>query len=186
MSALLDENHARLLLGRIAQRDEPALTELHRLIARRLYAFAFHRSRDHDHAETVVVDTLREVWQSCHKFRGTSQVSTWIFGIARNKSFELWRQSGPDHEDIDNYADELVADTAEVSHALEMEQESRKILGCMDRLSACQRECVQLVHYEGLGLAEIAQIQGVPENTVKTRMYHARRNLRSCLHPAEV
>lgn len=185
MPALLDEHHAQLLLARIGQRDESALAELHRLIARRLYAFAFQRSRDHEHAETVVVDTLWEVWRCSDRFRGESRISTWIFGIARNKSFELWRHSGPDHEDIDSYIDDLPSEYGDLSRALEIKQESRKVLGCMDKLSPSQRECMQLVHFEGLALAEIAHIQGVPENTVKTRMFHARRNLRSCLQPLQ-
>jgi RNA polymerase sigma-70 factor (ECF subfamily) len=186
MPALLDDTQARLLLHKIAGRDEAALAELHRMIGPRLYGFAFQRSRNHEHAETVVVDTLWEIWQSCDRFRGTSLVSSWIFGIARNKSFELWRAAGPEHEDIDNYADELVCEAGDVSQALESKQESRKILLCIEKLSACQRECMQLAHFEGLGIAAIAEIQQVPENTVKTRLFHARRNLRTCLAQAVV
>jgi RNA polymerase sigma-70 factor, ECF subfamily len=48
-------------------------------------------------------------------------------------------------------------------------------------LSAAHRECMQLVYFEGLGLAEVASIQNVPENTVKTRLFHARKLMRSCV-----
>ena len=51
----------------------------------------------------------------------------------------------------------------------------------MEALSPVQRECLYLVFYEGLSLAEVAALQDCPENTVKTRLFHARRNIRQCL-----
>ena len=53
----------------------------------------------------------------------------------------------------------------------------------MGKLSAEHRECVHLVFYEGLGLADVAALQGCPENTVKTRLFHARKKLTNCLKP---
>jgi RNA polymerase sigma-70 factor (ECF subfamily) len=52
---------------------------------------------------------------------------------------------------------------------------------CIEKLSDAQRECVQLVFLEGLALAEIAAVQKVPEGTVKTRLFHGRKNLRECV-----
>ncbi len=181
MTQPIDDVQARDLLQRCAQKDEQALKDLHALMARRIYAFAFHRFRDEVTAETVVVDTLFEVWNSAAKFRGESQASTWILGIARYKLLALWRQRSPSHDDIDDHAETLPSDLDDAETTLSRWQQSRLVQQCMSGLSAAHRECLQLVYFEGLGLAEVAAIQQVPENTVKTRMFHARKNMRSCV-----
>lgn len=68
----IDDTQARQLLQRCAQRDERALVELHRTMARRIHAFAWQRLRSEEDAQTVVIDTLHEVWKSAERFRGES------------------------------------------------------------------------------------------------------------------
>jgi len=51
----------------------------------------------------------------------------------------------------------------------------------METLPDEQREALHLVFYEDMSLGEIAQLQDCPENTVKTRLFHARRKMRECL-----
>ena len=97
MTQPIDDTLVRDLVTRCAQRDERALVELHGLLARRIYAFAFHRLRNEQDAETVVIDTLHEVWKSAARFRGDSMVSTWVLGIARFKGLQLRSQSSPAH-----------------------------------------------------------------------------------------
>lgn len=184
MQPLIDDTHARQLLSRCARRDESALVELHRLLARRIHAFAWQRLRNEEEAQTVVVDTLHEVWKSAARFRGESLVTTWVLGIARFKSMELRRQVQPEADDIDDHADTLAADTDDGEAALARWQEAQAVRRCLAELSAAHRECMQLVYYEGMGLAEVALVQHVPENTVKTRLFHARRQMRTCVEHA--
>jgi RNA polymerase sigma-70 factor (ECF subfamily) len=179
-----DDALARQLLQRCAARDESALVELHRLLARRIHAFAWQRLRDDDMAQTVVIDTLHEVWKSAARFRGESLVTTWVLGIARYKSLEQGRQQAPDADDIDEHADTLAADLDDGEATLSRWQEAEQVRRCMQQLTAAHRECMQLVYYEGLGLADVAQVQQVPEGTVKTRLFHARRQMRSCVEGA--
>jgi RNA polymerase sigma-70 factor, ECF subfamily len=177
----IDDTLARRLLQRCAQKDERALKDLHRLMAPRIYAFVSHRLRDSSAAETVVVDTLYEVWKSAARFRGESKVSTWVLGIARNMMLTQARQAGPEHEDIDELADVLPSLCADGATALSLWQEKQVVHSCMNALSAAHRECMQLVYFEGLGLADVAAVQQVPENTVKTRLFHARKSMRACV-----
>ena len=51
----------------------------------------------------------------------------------------------------------------------------------MDKLSNEHRECMHLAFYESLSLSEIASVQACPENTVKTRLFHARQKIKTCL-----
>ena len=64
---------------------------------------------------------------------------------------------------------------------MEENERLQLLMQCLDRLNDAQREGVQLVYLEGLALKEVAALQKVPEGTVKTRLYHGRRNLRDCV-----
>jgi len=168
-------------LSRCAEQDERALVDLHRILAPRIYAFSFHRFPDEEAAQTIVIDTMYEVWKSAAKFRGDSLVSTWVLGIARYKLMTLWRHVGPDHDDIVDYEDVLPDDTEDGPAALMRWQEEQIVHRCMNDLSPDHRECLQLVYFEGLGVADVAKIQNAQEGTIKTRLFHARKKLRICV-----
>jgi RNA polymerase sigma-70 factor (ECF subfamily) len=179
--AELSDDDVHHLLARLVERDERALRELHELFARRIYLFAVSRLRDEDAAQTVMIDTLFEVWKHPDRFRGESRFSTWLLGIAKYKVLSAFRSRDAVHEDIDDYS-EVIADSATgIVERLEEGQRQQLLMECIDKLSDAQRECVQLVFLEGLALAEIAAVQKVPEGTVKTRLFHGRKNLRDCV-----
>ncbi len=169
------------LLRRIEARDERALRELHALLGRRIVAFALHRTDDMDLAQTVMVDTLMEVWKHPDRFRGESKLSTWVLGIARYKMLTLLRGRDTATEDIDDHAETLESDTPEASVQLERLQQREQLRLCMEKLSRVQGECLHLMFHEGLTVEEIAGLQGVPQGTVKTRLMHGRRQMKTCL-----
>jgi RNA polymerase sigma-70 factor (ECF subfamily) len=179
--AELSDDEVRRLLARLTEGDEHALRELHEIFARRIYLFAVSRLRDEDAAQTVMIDTLYEVWKHPDRFRGESRFSTWLLGIAKYKVLTAFRTRGVEHEDIDDYAEVIADPTAGVVEQLEENQRQQLLRDCIDKLSDAQRECVQLVFLEGMALAEIATVQKVPEGTVKTRLFHGRKNLRDCV-----
>ena len=91
------------------------------------------------------------------------------------------RAGGAIHEDIDELA-ELLASEEPDAFAAVAEQERREgVRHCMEKLQDTHRECLYLVFYEGMSLAEVSAVQAVPENTVKTRLFHARNNIKRCL-----
>lgn len=175
----LDE--ARALLARIGRRDESALRELHDRLARRIFLFAMARLRNEEAAETVMSDTLFEIWKHPDRFRGESRFSTWVLGIAKYKVLSTLRAEPDAHDDVDDYAETLADPNADVAGEIQAHQESVVLRDCIERLNDAQRECIQLVFFEGMALGEIAQIQSVPEGTVKTRLFHARKNLKTCV-----
>jgi RNA polymerase sigma-70 factor, ECF subfamily len=178
-----DENDRALaLLERISAGDEAAMAEFYRLFARQVYAFALRHLGRPAEAEDVVVDCMYEVWNSAGRFGGRSLVRTWLFSIARFRLLDRIRKRGPENAvDIDDMKETLASDDEGGFGALAERQRSEHVAHCMDKLSPEHRECVHLVFYMELPLAEVAEIQNCPENTVKTRLFHAKRNLKRCL-----
>jgi RNA polymerase sigma-70 factor (ECF subfamily) len=182
--APMDNDEVLQLLARIAQGDEPAFKTLYRAFSRRLYAYvAKQLGGDTAQAEEIVADTLYEVWKAPSRFRGEAQFSTWLIGVARNKLLMCWRARKPDarHEDIDDFAELIAGDDHSGFDELAERQRRDGVLHCVQRLSAEHRECIHLVFYEGMALADVARLQTCPENTVKTRLFHARKKLEHCL-----
>jgi RNA polymerase sigma-70 factor (ECF subfamily) len=179
----MDNDEVLRLLARVERADEDAFRALYRAFSRRLYAYVLRQLGDPAQAEEIVADTLYEVWRRPAAFRGDSQFSTWLIGIARNKVLMAFRGRKPDsrHEDLESIAEVLPAEGGSAFDAVAEAQRREGVLHCMDKLSDEHRECVHLVFYEGLALAEVAEVQGCPENTVKTRLFHARQKLKNCL-----
>jgi RNA polymerase sigma-70 factor, ECF subfamily len=173
------------LLKRVAQQDEPAFRRLYESASRRVYAFVLHRLRDPAAAAEIVSDTFYEVWRRPGAFRGDAKFTTWLLGIARHKLLSRL-QGGASrreslHEDIDEHLELPDGDAPEGFQAVAERQRRDGVAACLDKLPDAQRECLHLVFYEGLSLAEIATLQGAPEGTVKTRLFHARAKIKQCL-----
>ena len=179
----MDNDRVKTLLERVGRQDQSAFRELYKAFSRRVYAYALNMVRDHGRAEEILVDTMYEIWRAPERFRGDAQFTTWLIGIARNKALMAYRGRRPDeqHEDLDDIADTQAADTPDGFAQLAAKQRSEGVRACMAKLSREHRECMHLVFFEGLSLAEIAEVQGCPENTVKTRLFHARQKIKNCL-----
>jgi RNA polymerase sigma-70 factor (ECF subfamily) len=179
----MENDEVLRLLSRIERADEGAFRELYRAFSRKLYAYTLRQLGDPAQAEEIVSDTLYEVWRAPTRFRGDSQFSTWLIGIARNKVLMAFRSRKPDahHDDLEEVAEVVAAQDPSAFELLAQNQRSEGVRSCMDKLSSEHRECVHLVFYEGLSLAEVASVQACPENTVKTRLFHARQKLKNCM-----
>jgi RNA polymerase sigma-70 factor (ECF subfamily) len=179
----MDKDQVNKLLVRIAKEDQAAFRELYKAFSRKVYAYVLNMLNDHARAEEVVADTLYEVWRHPTRFRGDSQFSTWLIGIARRKALMVYRARRPDevHGDLDDIAETTASDAPDAFAELAGKQRREGVQHCMGKLSDEHRECMHLVFYEGLGLAEVAEIQNCPEGTVKTRLFHARQKIKNCL-----
>lgn len=173
-----DAEEARLL-KRVAGRDRDALTALYRIYHERLFRFLFRLTRSYSVSDELVNDIMFVVWESAASFRGDSKASTWIFGIAYRKAMRhLSRRKLKlaDGKPLDEPAADETADAERedwVRHGLE-------------HLPASQQLTVMLVFYLGLSYPEVAEVTECPVNTVKSRMYHARRKLRELLEGSAV
>lgn len=164
------------LLGRIARGDRAAFEAFYRDYHGRLTRFLARLTPQRPLVEEVVNDTLWTVWRSATTFRGSSQVSTWVMGIAWRCGLKALRRSGGEVlEPMPEHADSLV------SHPF-VEDETRDwIRQGLRQLPAEQRTALELVYYFGHSLEEIAEIMDCPVGTVKGRLFHARIKLRNLL-----
>ncbi len=170
------------LMQQVAAQDEAALATLYKHMSRMIYAFSLRRLNAADAAEEVVVETMYEVWKGAARFGGRSMVSTWILGIARHKAMDKLRSRGGEHCDpLGDEAEAIADDSPSVFELIASKQQAGQVALCLEALPDAQRECLHLVFYEDAPLADIATIQDCPENTVKTRLFHARRKMKECL-----
>lgn len=168
------EQRERALLESIVQHDRDALGELYQVYQPRLFKFIFRLIRDYDIVDELVNDVMLVVWRSAAKFRGESRVSTWIFGIAYRQAMRRLSRKRLDlvtEMDLDKFSGPVRTD---------IENEDWVRAG-IDALPAAQQAVVVLVFYNGLSYAEAAAVTDCPVNTIKTRMFHARRKLRDLL-----
>ncbi len=166
----------RELVQRVARGEEEALGELYRRHGTRVFRFALTITGRMELAEEVVQETFVALWKGAGSYAGRSQVSTWLLGIARNQGLAVLR--GERKGGRAPGAPPELADPAKTVHA----EEKRAAVWCaVQGLSAEQREVVFLAFYEALPYREIASLLGVPEGTVKSRMYHAKRKLAEVL-----
>ena len=164
-----------VLLGRIAGHDGAALKELYFLYHRRLARFLTRLTTRTEVAEEIINDTFWVVWQRAGDFRGASLVSTWILGIAYRRALKTLQRLRPKlavEDDGSAEPSEEPWQHAELSEWLSV---------ALARLPRDQRTVLELAYTLGHSCEEIAAIVECPVNTVKTRMYHARRKLKVLL-----
>ena len=159
----------RELIADVANGDEAAFRQLYDRFADRVYRYAYTILRGKHLAEEVAQETMIAVWKGASKFAGRSKVSTWIFGIARNQAYSLVRKEIRTERVPD--VSLVQPDPAPGIHRQE------RVARALERLSDDHREVVFLTFYEGLSYGEIASILDIPRGTVKSRMFHAKKQL---------
>ena len=164
------------LIRLVATRDRQAFELLYHRYARRLYRYLAKFLRQPESVEEVLDDVMFVVWQNAERFDYTSRLSTWIFGIAYHKALKaLARAPEESHGTLpDVPGDSNRDDPAEVMTRREL---GHTIARALRALSPQQRAVVELTFYQEYSYGEIAAITKCPVNTVKTRMFHARRRL---------
>ena len=168
----------RELIQRISRGDRDAFRDLYLRYHRRLARFLTRLTRAREDAEEIINDTLWIVWQRAGDFRNASRVSTWIMGIAYRRALKLFRRAA-------THARVMTLEIAEgeptASDALEAEFDRQLLERGLAQLPLEQRLVLEFTYYLDHSCDEIAEIMECPVNTVKTRMFNARRKLRTIL-----
>jgi RNA polymerase sigma-70 factor (ECF subfamily) len=142
----------------------------------RVYHFIVRLGIDADFADDLVSEAFLNVWRHAGAFENRSQVSTWILSIARFKALTaLGRRREPQ---LDERSMEMVADEADTPEQTILHTDrTAQLRGCLAQISSDHREVIDLVYYHDKSVEETAKILHLPKNTVKTRMFYARKHL---------
>ena len=167
------------LIARIVTGDRRAFETLYRLYYPRLSHFLIRMLRRPTVVEEVLNDTLLIVWNKAETYNGLSKVSTWIFAIAYRRALKALRRVDDPMEDT--FAEYRESGEPGPEQLLGRSQVSVLLTEALTGLSHDHRTVVDLAYFHEMGYREIAEIMDCPVDTVKTRMYHARRNLRASL-----
>jgi RNA polymerase sigma-70 factor (ECF subfamily) len=171
------------LLGAIANGDQRAMRVLYARYHVRVYRFVLRLTQDRSLAEDVVSDVFIDVWRQAGRFKGKSEVSTWVLAIARYKALSALRAHSDAQLD-DNAAASVVDPTDDAETMMSKRDRSATIQRCLAQLSAVHREVLDLVYYHERSVDEVAEIVGAPVSTVKTRMFYARKRMENLLEAA--
>lgn len=170
----------RALLNSIAHGDKRALEQLYVRYGTRVHRFLERMMGNRAMAEEVMNEVFLAAWQSAGRYEGRSEPLTWLLSIAHNKAVSVLRK----RREATTLLDEAVeiadlADTPEVT--VQKQDKSEVMRDCMAALSADHRTILDLVYYQERSVSEAAEILAIPEGTVKTRMFHARKRLSELL-----
>lgn len=164
-----EEPDARLM-QEIVNRDRQAFQRLYDLSYPRLRFFLLRMLKDPSMVDDVLVETYAAVWKSAKNYRGKAKVTTWIFGIARNLAHKELSKLRP-HDDIDNFPNLSNNTTPEP----ESSNRNQLVRMAMDKISEKHREVLDLAFFHDLTYPEISDLLVIPVNTVKTRIFHAKK-----------
>lgn len=167
-------------LAGIAAGQMRAFELLYRAYHPRLTRFLERMTRRPGMVEELLNDTMMVVWRRAATFNGQSKVSTWVFAIAYRKALKALHQVD-DAVESDGHDERAAASDDEPEHRLGQRQLHAVLMRALQGLSAEHRAVVDLTYFHGMGYREIAEVVDCPVDTVKTRMFHARRRLRLML-----
>ena len=169
------------LLQRIARGDQHAMRFLFTRHRHQAFRFILRLTRDEALAEDILIETFFNVWRFADRFEGRSKFSTWLLAIARQKALAVRRR--PSMLELDDHLATSIPDPADDPERAAQRKDVQKALRrCLANLSARHTEVIDLVYYHGKTVAEVAEILKLPEATVKTRMFYARRKLAQLVH----
>ena len=174
-----EQEEVRLLAG-VAAGELPAFEALYRCYHPRLTRFLERMTRRPGMVEELLNDTMLVVWRRAATYNGRSKVSTWVFAIAYRKALKALQRLD-EAVDGDGVEDTAADSHVQPEHHLGQRQLHAVLMRALQGLSAEHRAVVDLTYFHGMGYREIADVVECPVDTVKTRMFHARRRLKLLL-----
>jgi RNA polymerase sigma-70 factor, ECF subfamily len=181
MQATSDE----ALISRIATGDRLAMQALYARHHLRVYRFVVRLVGNTTVAEDLISEVFLDVWRQAGTFEARSAASTWLLAIARFKALSAMRRK-PEEELDENMAGAIEDPADDPETTVQKKNKSEILRKCLTALSEDHREIIDLVYYHEKSVEEVAGIVGIPEATVKTRMFYARKKLSELLKAAGV
>jgi len=165
-----------MLIRHVARGDKAAMRVIFVRHRTRLFRFIFRLVHDRENAEDIVSQVFLDVWRFAHRFEYRARVSTWLLSIARFKAINFMRRRP--HERIEQINLAGAPDTGDTPEAAIDRGEVCKILHmCLEELSPAHRQVIDLFYYRDYSVPELSERIGIPQATVKSRLFYARKHL---------
>lgn len=191
----MTEDHSdEELLRRFNEGDAEAFAELVGRYQRPLYNFILRSVRRQERADELLQDVFMKVVQRSQDFKGNSKFSTWLYTIARNLCIDHSRKMvfrrhvsldapgrSATSEEGPTLLERTAAEGAGPDRAMLQADLRTKIVDAVEELPEEQKDVFLMRQVQGLAFKDIADIVGVPENTVKSRMRYALERLQRAL-----
>jgi RNA polymerase sigma-70 factor, ECF subfamily len=165
-----------MLIRRIAAGDQLAMRTLFGRHRVPLYRWLLRLVGDEALAEDLLSDVFLDVWRQAASFQARSSVSTWLLAIARYKALSA-RRRRTDLELDEKIAVEVADPADDPEVVLQKKTRAELLRHSLAQLSPEHGEVIDLVYFHGKSVKEVAEIVGIAEATVKTRMFYARKKL---------
>jgi len=185
------------LLERLRARDERAFNELVKAYERRVFGLVFRMLNSRAESEDLTQEVFVQVFKAIGTFRGDSKLSTWIYRIAvnlcKNRTKYLSRRHQGEQDDIDAMADRAplsaakgvsVGDISRPDELVEGMQLETIVKRAIESIDPEFREVLILRDVEDMSYEEIAEVTGLADGTVKSRIHRARAQLRAIVEKA--
>jgi RNA polymerase sigma-70 factor (ECF subfamily) len=169
-----DENE---LMARIGRADGAAYRVMSDRYLARVAGFAQRLLGNRSEAEDVAQDVFLKLWTEAGRWTARAKPSTWLYRVAHNLSIDRLRkrrQDDPSALDRHSAGDRP-------STLLSRKETAQQVAAALATLPDRQRVAITLVHYEGLGNAEAAEVLEVSVEALESLLSRARRNLREQL-----
>jgi RNA polymerase sigma-70 factor (ECF subfamily) len=178
-----DPTHDTILLRRIRERDERALSELYDRHAGFVYSLARSIVRDDGDAEDVVQDVFFRIWERAETFDSSrGNPLAWLTTVTRRLAIDRTRsrtfRARGRESSLDGVA---TASSRDSGDAVTVSAEANEVLAALEQLEPAYREVIRLSYYEGLSHSGIASKLGTPLGTVKSRLREGVTQLRRIL-----
>jgi RNA polymerase sigma-70 factor (ECF subfamily) len=175
---------ASAAMDRYASGEDAAFSELYDLLAPRLSAFLFRRTRDASHTEDLLQQTFLQMHHARRHFGTGADVTPWAYAIARRLVIDAFRKSGREklcsNEVIDEEC-ESMAPGASPEAIVGRQQLTRRVEQELARVPEAHRVAFELVQCDGLSMAETAEVLGTTVAAVKLRAHRTYLALRAAL-----
>jgi RNA polymerase sigma factor (sigma-70 family) len=174
---LSDSSDHQLMLA-VRDGDLDKLGYLFEKHHKRLYNLYLCQIGDGLTSEDLVQEVFLRMLKYRHTYRGEGKFTTWMYSIAHNVKADFFRKARHNRDHTDEI-DDLVCTRLNPEQLSEKTSRHEVLYRALDRLSDDKREVLVMSRFQNLKYEEISEILGCPVGTIKARVFHAIRELRS-------
>lgn len=178
----VDKQRIAELVGRVQNGNNNAFDELYKLTSERAYFVALEFTKNNQDAEDILQESYIKALSKIKELDKPECFSSWLNQIVANKSKDFLKKKKPmlfeaeENEVFEVLPDEDTAFSPEEN--LDQTELQKTVMEVLDELSEEKRACVLMMYFEEFSVGEIAETLEIPEGTVKTRLFSARKDLK--------